>query len=81
MFWQWVREYIGGEAPLSSENTEETTPAWVTAAITTQAVQRKANAHTLAKVYQRLEGPQPLCQHIRSVGGLFSWMKVRGTIR
>ncbi|XP_063869808.1 uncharacterized protein LOC135105535 [Scylla paramamosain] len=72
-FWQWVKAYMGDESRGSSGITEDFTPAWITAALAANAAQREASARTLTKMYQRLEDPQSLCQHVRSVGGLFSW--------
>ncbi|MPC54435.1 hypothetical protein E2C01_048352 [Portunus trituberculatus] len=64
---------MGDESRRSSRISEDFNPAWVTAALTANAAQREASAHTLTKLYQRLEDPQPLCQHVRSIGGLFNW--------
>ncbi|XP_068227325.1 uncharacterized protein [Palaemon carinicauda] len=70
-FWTMLREYGGMEG---SSDTEPT-PYWITKCL--QNPDRPQYEIPLKKLHRIITQPQPICQHVEMVGGIFNWKKGR----
>ncbi|XP_064083927.1 LOW QUALITY PROTEIN: uncharacterized protein LOC135199701 [Macrobrachium nipponense] len=66
-FWNWLREYGG----IDGTSDAETPPSWITKCL--ESPERLQYAEEVKKLHWTMTQPQPLCQRLEMIGGVFNW--------